>query len=180
MLHIALSQTPGQWLPRQESPWKQKEVDDIFMFGHRVPRFWGFITCLAPALSWEQRGCLTRESVLRSEALKRRLGTLLFSGMSSYTLRPQPSLSAQRTLPLAQSSETVHHPASSACHHPWDKWGCCWEFSLKSHSQTEPQKQEAGLVAVRELEEEKSGVTVFRDGSAGKESACNGKETQRT
>ena len=48
------------------------------------------------------------------EVLKRRLGTLLFSGMSSYTLKPQPSLSAQRTLSLAQSAETGGHPASPA------------------------------------------------------------------
>lgn len=65
MLHIALSQTPGCGSHDRSHSWKQKEVDDIFMFGHRVPRFWGFITCLPPALSWEQRGCLTRESVLR-------------------------------------------------------------------------------------------------------------------
>ena len=35
-----------------------------------------------------------------------------------------------------------------------------------------------GLVAARELEEEKSGVTVFPDGSAGKESACNEGDTE--
>ena len=35
-----------------------------------------------------------------------------------------------------------------------------------------------GLVAARELEEEKSGVTVFPDGSAGKESACNAGDTE--
>ena len=36
----------------------------------------------------------------------------------------------------------------------------------------------SGLVVARELEEEKSGVTVFPDGSAGKESACNEGDTE--
>lgn len=86
------------------------------------------------------------------EVLKRRLGTLallprLFSGMSSCMLRPQPSLSVQRTLSLAQSSETVRHPASSA---PvtvpeqmgmllWPPLGILSEESF-CHSQTEPQE----------------------------------------
>ena len=115
------------------------------------------------------------------EVLKRRLGTLallrrLFSGMSSCMLRPQPSLSAQRTLSLAHSSETVRHPASSArVTVPeqvgmllWPPLGILSEESFSDRTTGTG----SGLVVARELEEEKSGVTVFPDGPAGKESGC--------
>ena len=102
------------WLPRQESLLETEGGRRHFHVWTPSAEVLGFHHLLASCLVMGTEGLPDQGVSFEGEVLKRRLGTLLFSGMSSYTLRPQPSLSAQRTLPLAQSSETVHHPASSA------------------------------------------------------------------
>lgn len=62
MLHIRHFLNTWRGSHDRSHPWKQKEVDDIFMFGHRSAEVLGFHHLLGSCFVW---AALTRESVLR-------------------------------------------------------------------------------------------------------------------